>query len=92
MIIPQMVNVADLQKKYREIVSKVRNNASPTIVVNNGKPDVVLMSPKVYEEQMKRLRELEEERLLQVAQEALDAYKAGKTVQLAAGKTLQDYL
>lgn len=92
MIIPQIVNVAELQKKYREIASRVRDENTPTIVVHNGKPDIVLLSPDSYEKQMKRLVELEEAQLQASLKEAMKEYETGKTVKLESGKTLLDYL
>lgn len=90
--IPLIATVADLQRKYRSLVERIRETGEPMIVVNNGKPDVVVMDVSTYEAQTKRLREFEEAYVLKAAREGLTEYKKGKTIKLEKGQTLLDIL
>lgn len=91
-VIPFITTVADLQRGYRTLVDKIKRTGEPLVVVNNGKPDVVVISAEVYNNKAKRLKELEEEYLLKVYKEAIDEYKKGKTVKLKKGQTLLDLI
>ncbi len=90
--IPFMATVADLQRGYRALVEKIKESGEPLVVVNNGKPDVVVMDAAVYNSRAERLRELEEEYLLRIRDEALSEYKAGKTRWLKKGQKISDLL
>jgi prevent-host-death family protein len=90
--IPMMATVADLQRGYRALVNKIKKTGEPLVVVNNGQPDVVIMDTKVYNERVERMRELEEDYLLKVGEEAMAEYKAGKSVRMKKGETLMDVL
>lgn len=83
-----MASVADLQRKYRFLVEKIRETGEPMVVVKNGKPDVVVMDIDTYEAQSARLKELEENYLLSVAKEGLDEYKRGETTKLKKDQKL----
>ena len=89
---PNIVNVADLQKNYRSIATKLKTDGTPTVVVSNGKPDIILLSPEMYEKQSKRLAQLEENYLSQLVREGMEEYNQGKAVKLEPGKTLLDHL
>ena len=86
--VPFMATVADLQRRYRALVDRVKRTGEPMIVVNNGKPEVIVMDARTYEEHAQRLQELEEEYLLRVAKEGLEEYKKGKTLKLKKGQKL----
>lgn len=90
--IPFMATVADLQRGYRALVEKIKETGEPLVVVNNGKPDVVVVDAKTYNIRAKRLQELEEEYLLRIYKEAIAEHKAGKTVWLKKGQKLSDIL
>lgn len=90
--IPMMATVADLQRRYRALVDKIKMTGEPLVVVNNGEPDVVVMDTKVYNEQISRMQELEEIYLLKLGQEAVEEYKKGKTVWLKKNQKLSDLL
>ena len=90
--IPLMATVADLQRGYRALVDKIKKTGEPLVVVNNGQPDVVIMDTQAYNKQVMRMRELEEEYLLKVGEEAMKEYKGGKSVEMGKGETLLDVL
>lgn len=89
-IIPNIVNVADIQRGYREIVNKAKKTREPVIIVNNGKPEMVLIEATDYDQKMSRLWELEEESLLKAAEEAISEYQTGKTVTWKKGQKIAD--
>lgn len=90
--IPFMATVADLQRGYRALVEKIKETGEPLVVVNNGKPDVVVVDAKTYNARSERLRELEEEYLLNLAKEAMEDYKNGKTVRMRKNETFLELL
>ncbi len=90
--IPDMVNVADLQRRYRSLVNDIKKTGKPKVVLSNGDPDIVIMDIATYNSYTKRLRELEEEYLLAVAQEGIAEYKEGKTKTLKKSQKLLDLL
>lgn len=90
--LPVIATVADLQRRYRPLVDKLKESGDPLVVVNHGEPDVVLLDPKVYNAQVNRLKELEEAYLLATRDEALKEYAQGKTVKLKKGQKLIDIL
>lgn len=90
--IPYITTVAELQRGYRALVDKIKKTGELLLVVNNGKPDVVLMSADVYNIKAKRLKVLEEEYLLRVYKEAIVEHKAGKTIKLKKGQSLMDLI
>lgn len=90
--IPFITTVADLQRGYRSLVNKIKETGELLLVVNNGKPDVVVMSADVYSAKAIRLKELEEEYSLRIFNEAIAEYKAGKTVWLKKGQKLSNIL
>ena len=90
--LPIMVNVADLQRKYRVVADKARNSNEPIVVLNNGEPDVVLMSPKQYDAHVRKMNALEEEYLLTVGGQALDEYRDGESIAASDNESLADVL
>lgn len=90
--IPNIANVADLQRRYRSLVDKLKASGEPMVIVSNGEPDVILLDPAIYNAQVKRLIELEEEYMLKIKDEALAEYKSGKTIKLGKNQKLIDLL
>ena len=90
--IPTITTVADLQRNYRFLVNKIKLTGEPMVVVSNGKPDVVVIDAGVYHQQMKLLKEAEENRLLKLAKAALGEHNLGKTTKLSEGQTLEELL
>ena len=90
--VPNMVNVADLQRRYRDLVNRIKKTGEPLVVLSNGDPDVVVMDINTYNSYTQKLREFEERYLLAVAQEGIEEYKDGKTTTLRKGQKLLDLL
>ena len=91
-LIPRMINVADLQRNYRAIVTSAKKHQEPIVVLNNGEPDIVLIDTKQYNEHVKRMRYLEEESLLKIGNQAIAEYKQQKTITPKRQETLLDVL
>jgi len=87
-----IVTVADLQRRYRSLVDKIKKTGEPMVVINNGDPDVVVMDVATYNSYTQKLKELQEENLLRIASEGLKEYKAGKTIILKKGQKLLDLI
>ena len=87
-LIPRMINVADLQRNYRAIVTAAKKHQEPIVVLNNGQPDIVLLDTKQYNEHIKRMRYLEEESLLKIGNQAIKEYKQRKAVTPKLHETL----
>lgn len=90
--IPDMVNVADLQRHYRSLVNDIKKTGKPKVVLSNGDPDIVIMDISTYNSYTQRLRELEEEYLLAIAQEGMKESKEGKTKTFKKGQRLLDLI
>jgi prevent-host-death family protein len=86
--IPCVTTVAEFQRAYRSLVEKIKLSGEPMIVVSNGKPDVVVVDVETYKAQSERLKELEEQYLLNVYKKGLDESLAGKTTKLKKGQKL----
>jgi prevent-host-death family protein len=86
--IPTVSTVADLQRNYRTLVNKLKAMGEPLLVVNAGKPEVVILDVESYKAQTERLQELEEESLLTAYKLGLKEYQEGKTVKLAKNQKL----
>ena len=92
MTVPFIVTVADLQRRYRSLVDKIKKTGEPMVVISNGDPDVVVMDVTTYNAYTQKIKELQEEHLLRTASEGLKEYKEGKTVTLKKGQKLLDLI
>jgi prevent-host-death family protein len=90
--IPQIATVADLQRKYRSLVDKIKKTGEPLVIVNNGQPDVIIMDTITFNSKMERCRQIENEYLDKLYEQALDEHRTGKTTKLKNGQTLIDWL
>lgn len=90
--LPTMVNVADIQRRYRAVADKARSGNEPVVVLNNGEPDVILMGPKQYDAHVRRMNIMEEEYLLAIGGQALDEYRDGESVLAFDDESLEDVI
>ena len=90
--IPDMANVADLQRDYRNLVNNLKKTGKPVLILSNGDPDVVVMDVSTYNSYTRQLEELEEKHLLEVAREGIGEYEKGKTKTLKKGQKLLDLI
>lgn len=90
--IPQITTVAELQRSYRPLVTSLKKSGKPLFVVNNGKPDVVIMDIHSYESREKAFQDIEETYLLALTKEASRESRQKKTIIAKSNETLMDIL
>lgn len=90
--IPNMVKVADIQRRYRYLVEEMKKAKKPVVILNNGTPDAVVMDIATYSTFVERLNEFEENYLLAVADEGIKEFEKGKTIPLKKNQKLLDLI
>ncbi|MEK7061123.1 MAG: type II toxin-antitoxin system prevent-host-death family antitoxin [Patescibacteria group bacterium] len=90
--IPDMANVADLQRDYRSLVNGLKKTGKPIVILSNGNPDAVIMDILTYKAYTQNLKELQEAYLLNMAREGIKEYGEGRTKTLKKGQKLLDLL
>ena len=73
-IMPKTASSKDIQRNYRALFNEVMEKEEPLFVLNNNKPEVVIISVKAYES----LSESKEEYEQGLAQKAIENYKLEK--------------
>ena len=73
-IFPKTASSRDIQTKYRSLFDEVMETEEPLIVLNNNKPEVVILSMKKFEA-LSREKEVYEQGL---AQRAVEEYRKEK--------------
>ena len=73
-IMPKTTSATEIQKNYRALFDEVMASEEPLFVLNNNKPEVVVVSVKTFES----LSESREEYEQNMAQKAVENYKAEK--------------
>jgi len=71
---PKTASSKDIQRNYRTLFDEVIDTEEPLVVINNSKPEVVILSVKMYES----LNELVEEHEQEMAKKAIENYKTEK--------------
>lgn len=90
--LPQITTVANLQRSYRPLISRIKKSGQPLVVVSNGKPDVVIMDIHSFESREKDLQNLEEMYLTVLASSTLAESKQRLTIVPKADQTLLDVI
>ncbi len=73
-IMPKTASSKDIQRNYRTLFNEVMDTEEPLFVLNNNKPEVVVISIKTYEE----LENSKEEYELSLALKAIKDYELAK--------------
>ena len=68
---PKTASSKDIQRNYRTLFDEVIDTEEPLVVINNSKPEVVILSVKMYES----LNELVEEHEQEMAKKAIENYR-----------------
>ena len=79
--LPNLVSVSELQKNYSEIFKNLISE-NPLFVLNNNKPQAVILSPKFYQQMAKKMQRMEEEDALESIEIYKQEAKAGKLKKL----------
>jgi prevent-host-death family protein len=72
---PKTASSKDIQRNYRALFDEVVNTEEPLVIINNSKPEVVILSIKMYES----LHESVEEHEQEMAKKAIENYNLEKT-------------
>lgn len=83
-IMPKTASSKDIQKNYRTLFNEVMATEEPLFVLNNNKPEVVVISIKTFESLSQSREEYEQN----MAQKAIENYelekKTGKIKKLSS--------
>lgn len=73
-IMPKTASSKDIQKNYRTLFDEVMDGEEPLFVLNNNKPEVVVISVKTFESLSQSREDYEQN----MAQKAIENYKLEK--------------
>ena len=73
-IMPKTASSKDIQKNYRALFNEVMDTEEPLFVLNNNKPEVVVISLKTFESLSQSREEYEQN----MAQKAIENYELEK--------------
>jgi prevent-host-death family protein len=73
-IMPKTASSKDIQRNYRALFDEVVSTEEPLVIINNSKPEVVILSIKMYES----LNESVEKHELEMAKKAVENYNSEK--------------
>lgn len=86
-LMPKTATAKDVQSNYRRLFDEVMRTEEPIVVLNNNKPEVVILSIKTYE----FLAETHETHEQEMAQRAIEIYnKEEKAKKLKKLSSLAD--
>lgn len=71
---PKIASSKDIQKNYRSLFNEVMDSEEPLFVLNNNKPEVVVISIKTFESLSKSREEYEQN----MAQRSIENYELEK--------------
>ena len=91
-IVEDIKSVSELKKHAREIFDQLHRTGRPVVITVNGKPDVVLLSARVFEEKLKafNLAILSESLIGYVSVETASSSRAPKRASEAAISKVRD--
>lgn len=84
---PKTATAHEVQRRYRQIFDEVMQTKEPIVVLNNNKPEVVIIDIHQFEIQQKQLEAYELELAMRAIEEAQKEKKQGKLKKL---KSLAD--
>lgn len=73
-IMPKTASPRDIQRNYRTLFDEVRTSEEPLLIINNNRPDVVVISYGHYE----ALKRSQEENEQNMARTAIENYESEK--------------
>ena len=73
-VMPKTASSKDIQRNYRTLFNEVMDTEDPLFVLNNNKPEVVVISIKTYQS----LSQSKEEYEMSLAQKAIEDYELAK--------------
>ena len=72
---PKTASVQQIQRNYRSILDQAMQTKEPIIILNNNKPEVVIIEVHEFEKMQEKAQKYE----LEMAKQAIAAYQEEKT-------------
>ena len=76
---PKIISISSLRQEATQVVKDLREHRQPWTLIQRSRPVAILLDYETFEAMQNRLRELEEEHLLQVVAEGRREHRRGKT-------------
>ena len=86
--IPKTFATRDLQRKYRAIIDTARETQDAVVLINNSKPEAVLLHIETYQQLVADDYLFDVPETLKRVQEAERSYRAGKARELKSWSEL----
>lgn len=80
--LPNTVSVRELQRGYRGVVEMARRTRDAIVLLNNSKPEAVLLSAETYNDLVANDYVFDEAETLRLVNQARRSYRAGKAKKL----------
>lgn len=87
-LVPNTVSVRELQRNYREVIKKAKQSQDAIVLLNNSKPEAVILDTQTYNDLMADNYTINESKILRLVNQARRSYKAGKAKRLASWNDL----
>lgn len=75
-------------KRYRRLFDKVKQTREPLVILKKNRPEVVVVDILLFEEIMRKVKELEEKKALEAVAIYEKEKKAGRLKKLKSAKDL----
>ena len=83
-IMPKTASSKDIQQNYRALFNEVMASKEPLFVLNNNKPEVVVISIKTFESLSQSREDYEQNIAQKAVEDYLSEKKAGKLKKLSS--------
>jgi len=83
-IMPKTASSKDIQQNYRALFNEVMASEEPLFVLNNNKPEVVVISIKTFESLSQSREDYEQNIAQKAVEDYLSEKKAGKLKKLSS--------
>ncbi len=77
-MIPNMASVSDFQRKYTDLLDKIKSSSRPLLILKKNKLEAVLLNPSSYENLIEKVRKYEELLALRTVDSYLEEKKSGR--------------
>lgn len=86
--LPNTVSVRELQRSYRGVVEMARKSHDAVVLLNNSKPEAVLLSAETYDDLVSNDYIFDEVETLRLVNQARRSYRVGKSKRLRSWSDL----
>ena len=78
-LLDQLASVEDVARNYRALFDKVKATKKPVVILKRNVPEVAIIDISWLKRVEKKLRKIEEERILTIVEKGRKEFKKGKT-------------